>query len=513
VIEGQVGGGGFGMPALDLPNGGAVKSLRAEGGDGEDETLTTGEPGGDAVSYRSPTLSQTALSLDHVVLVGGDGGEGKNQDPFEMGSGGQGVDVRSESAGVALTAVASEILGGAGLGNGDAISVSGKSAAANVTGSTLRSEGALLGAGIVGLSGAQLSLDSVEVGGDRYGALIYEGSMTVRRSRILAGYALSATASGGTSSTAEVIDSLLISTGGTTAESESYDEGSTSTLNLVGSTIVGLAGPAAVRATREEGSGPATVNLRNSIARHLPPPGTPPADLLANGGTIEADFSSFTTTLTENGGTVTAPGSAANIAGDPLFVDPGRGDFAIQGTSPLVDRGNPALAAGGELDLAGSPRSLDGNRDCIAVPDIGAREVTGQGVECDPFPTISGFGVSNRVFAPKGGKGAKRSAMARSSALHKPVKRGTKFSYTLSEPAKVSIVIERKGTRRGKKARFVKVTTLSSEKRSGKQSTPFSGRVRGKPLKPGRYRATIVATDAAGQASAPHRLSFRIIRG
>ena len=103
--------------------------------------------------------------------------------------------------------------------------------------------------------------------------------------------------------------------------------------------------------------------------------------------------------------------------------------------------------------------------------------------------------------------------MALISAPRKPVKRGTKFSYTLSEPAKVSILIERKRVRRGGKAKFIKVTTLPAEKQSGRQSTPFSARVKGKPLKPGRYRATIVATDAGGQASAPHQLSFTILGG
>jgi hypothetical protein len=61
--------------------------------------------------------------------------------------------------------------------------------------------------------------------------------------------------------------------------------------------------------------------------------------------------------------------------------------------------------------------------------------------------------------------------------------------------------------------RFVKATSLTPQKQAGKQSTPFSGLVRGKPLKSGRYRASIVATDSAGQASEPRRVSFRIVSG
>jgi hypothetical protein len=229
------------------------------------------------------------------------------------------------------------------------------------------------------------------------------------------------------------------------------------------------------------------------------------------GGTIDADFSSFVTRLEEKGGTATAPGSGNNLAVEPQFVDPSKGNFALQGTSPLIDRGNPALVEAGELDLAGSPRSLDGNRDCVAAPDIGAFEVTGQGVACDLAPTISKFGMTNRVFAPKVGE--KKRHRARSSA-RKTVKRGTRFTYTLSKPAKVTIAIERKKTgRKGKRANFAKATALGGQESQGPQSTPFSAVVKGKPLKPGRYRATITATDAAGQASAPQRLSFKIVSG
>jgi hypothetical protein len=40
----------------------------------------------------------------------------------------------------------------------------------------------------------------------------------------------------------------------------------------------------------------------------------------------------------------------------------------------------------------------------------------------------------------------------------------------------------------------------------------FSGRIARRRLAPGRYRMTLTATDAAGNASAPKRLSFTVRR-
>jgi hypothetical protein len=513
VVRGPAGGGTDGHPAFVLPNGGELRSLRAEGGKGANQALTTGEAGGEAIVYDSNAPGQSALRLDHVVAVGGDAGFGKTPELYERGPGGRGIEVDSGPGDVALSAVDCEFAGGAGLGHGDAIAVDGPGASADVVRSSMKAEGSLLGTGIIGFSGARLSLESVEIASEQTtGALIYEGSMTIRRSRVLGEYGVMAVGSGGTSSTAEVFDSLLISTGGPAAESEAYDDESTSSLTVVGSTIVGLESYAAVRSTHEAESGSATVTMRNSIARNLPAPTVPARDLLANGGTIDATFSSFTSIVEENGGSASAPGSASNLTGDPLFVDPSKGNFALQSGSPLIDRGEPALVAAGQLDLAGSPRSVDGNLDCVAAPDIGAFEVTGQSASCpDPFPAITKFAMTNRVFAPKGGKRPRRGS-ARAAARRKAVKRGTKFTYTLSEPARVKIRIERrKPGGRGKKRRFSKVTTISQLKKSGRGATKFSGRARGRPLKPGKYRAKITATDSAGQTSAPKTLGFRIV--
>jgi hypothetical protein len=316
----------------------------------------------------------------------------------------------------------------------------------------------------------------------------------------------------------------------------SEEEGSAA-VAVRGSTLIGRGIAGAVLAERKEGAGPAVATLRNSIARHLPVAEIIPAvDLHPDGGVIDADYTSFTTRLEENGGSASAPGSAHNVAGDPGFLDPGQGVYILQNTSPLIDRGDPEIVAAGELDLVGSPRSLDGNRDCLAAPDLGAFEVTGQAVACpsgpgpgiDPPPILSDFAMTNRVFAPVKGTKTARVSSAETSAR---VKRGTRFTYTLSEPARVAITISRQAQGRrvgtGGKARcasvtaanrshrhcirFVKVTSLGGQKQGGRQSTPWNGLVRGKPSKPGRYRAVAVAVDAAGQRSQPRQLGFRIV--
>ena len=447
------------------------------------------------------------MQLDDVVAVGGGGGNGTAL----PGSGGPGVRAPSGPGAVDISINDSEFSAGIGAGGPGAIELDGDAARAEVRNSRVSNQ-ELSGPGMVLYEGATATLESVAIDTFKDGVLVYEGAVTIRRSQIQAALtALELEATDELPATAQVADSLLFSTQSPAATVISEGQQPSAALEAVGSTLVGR-GKSAVGVFRGSESGPATAILRNSIVRHIPLlPMIPLADLQAVGGAIDADFSSFTTVVAAENGSVPAPGSAGNIAGDPLFVNAGKGDFNLQGTSPLIDRGNPALVGAGELDLLGASRSLDGNRDCAPVPDIGAYEVTGQGIACaDPAPAISKFGITNKVFAPKGGK----PKGAHSSARRKKVKRGTKFTYTLSEAAQVKITIERrKKTKKGKKAKFAKVTTLSGQKSQGRESTPFSGRVKGKPLKPGKYRATITAVDSAGQASAPRQLSFKIVAG
>ena len=47
---------------------------------------------------------------------------------------------------------------------------------------------------------------------------------------------------------------------------------------------------------------------------------------------------------------------------------------------------------------------------------------------------------------------------------------------------------------------------------AGRNRKRFSGRIAGRRLSPGRYRAALVATDAAGNASKPKRVAFRVVK-
>jgi streptogramin lyase len=106
------------------------------------------------------------------------------------------------------------------------------------------------------------------------------------------------------------------------------------------------------------------------------------------------------------------------------------------------------------------------------------------------------------------------------------VPKGSALTFTLSEAATVKATVT--ASRLGRKVngnciapgrsnrhkpachRTLTLGPLSYTARSGADRFAFSGRVAGRALRPGSYRLSLIAIDAAGNGSAPARLSFTI---
>jgi hypothetical protein len=130
-------------------------------------------------------------------------------------------------------------------------------------------------------------------------------------------------------------------------------------------------------------------------------------------------------------------------------------------------------------------------------------------------PVIASFRASARTIAVPGDP----SAAARRKRL--------RFRFRLSEPARVRIAIERglAGRRKGRRCvapakarkrakrctRWRPVTVLRKQGKAGPNSVRFAGKVRGRSLRVGRYRALATATDAVGNSSRPRTAGFSAV--
>jgi virginiamycin B lyase len=102
---------------------------------------------------------------------------------------------------------------------------------------------------------------------------------------------------------------------------------------------------------------------------------------------------------------------------------------------------------------------------------------------------------------------------------------GTQFRFSLSEPARVTVKIERRlsgrrvrgrcrtGAKSGRRCKLWRSAgrSLTRQGLQGPNSIAFSGRLGRKALTIGSYRARLTATDAAGNRSRTVTLGFRIV--
>lgn len=164
-----------------------------------------------------------------------------------------------------------------------------------------------------------------------------------------------------------------------------------------------------------------------------------------------------------------------------------------------------------------------GSLDVDAAGPAPAPPGTGQRVSFPtPPPRMISFRSSNGSFGPGGGSTPVRLA---SISKKRPLPKGTVFTYKLDQDAAVTIEMQRikAGRQVGKKCKQATKANAKKKKcdltehklfRAGKTGTnqvPYTGRVQGKLLKGGKYKAVITATSTGG-SSKPLAVRFTFVR-
>ncbi len=115
-------------------------------------------------------------------------------------------------------------------------------------------------------------------------------------------------------------------------------------------------------------------------------------------------------------------------------------------------------------------------------------------------PTLRGTRLSRKAF--RIAKGRTALAAAAKGA------RGTVLKFSSSEAGRLSIAIARSG-----KGSAKLLAVLRRQIRAGAGKVALSGRIGRRALRPGRYLLGVSVTDAAGNASKPAVLSFKVLAG
>ena len=134
-------------------------------------------------------------------------------------------------------------------------------------------------------------------------------------------------------------------------------------------------------------------------------------------------------------------------------------------------------------------------------------------------PVISSLSESNSVFR------VGRSSTAPAGRISRVSPTGTVFSFVLDQPAVVSVtfireesghrigkscVVGRRGAGKPACVRSYVAMMLGRQARNGLNRLLFTGRVRGRALHPGAYRATFIGESLAGSSIAS-TISFRVV--
>jgi hypothetical protein len=222
------------------------------------------------------------------------------------------------------------------------------------------------------------------------------------------------------------------------------------------------------------------------------------------------------------------------------FPATGQAGTALPFSASTFDVWSPVTTAwsfGDGIAATGTSVTHAYGRGGVFGPRVTATDAVGNSATATGSVNVASLPGSGADGTPPSFRGNPSAAprtfeVDRTGAAEKPVaaaaKKGTSFSYSLSEAATVTFTVERrsagrrvgrrcaKPTRRNrgrrKCSRYVRIGAFAHAGKAGANSKRFSGRIGRKALKPGRYRARLVARDAAGNKSAPKLVSFRVVR-
>jgi streptogramin lyase len=267
----------------------------------------------------------------------------------------------------------------------------------------------------------------------------------------------------------------------------------------------------------------------------------PDGDLVVadrGGAVIHVNRDTGAKSLVRGGGVLRRPTGIASVGGAGVDASGGgngdpTGPAAPPPPPPPADTGGGGDTPGGSSGTGGGTPG-PGGTTIVRNPD-GTFTVTradGSVVTLPPGVTPATSGIKGVDFVAPGFVGkprlsAKRFRAARRGKAFISVSIGTRIKWALTEFARVTITVQKRRTLsrvcRRKLARSSRHRTgcrkyvsvkgrFATASAAGVNSVRFRGRLRGKRLKPGRYRFVIRARDGAGNVSKPRRPTFRIVR-
>lgn len=210
---------------------------------------------------------------------------------------------------------------------------------------------------------------------------------------------------------------------------------------------------------------------------------------------------------------VCPPGRRALGGGIGTTTAPTTGDILtapLHFSGPLDETGSTTATVDGDVARAWTASVDDGRVNTYKVFALCAADDAG-GASAGPGgvpggggrgvdtlrPVVRSLGLSRRSFRALHSRGGVGSA---------PI--GTRVNFSLSEPAAVLFKVQ-KALRR----RYVTLAgSITRHGGAGANAFEFTGRLRGRALRPGRYRLSAVATDLSKNASVVRRVGFRIVR-